>query len=134
MRCALRGDSHAPAAARREVSEFLEGPDLPRHLVDGVVLVVSELVTNAIDAGATSIGLRIDIVGHQIRMSVEDDTGGWPTPATPGPTSTRGRGLTIVGKTANSWEVERTRSGKKVTAYFTTSNGPSRQSERERGP
>ncbi len=120
MRRTIRCDSRAPAVARRQVSEFLAGPDVSTDVVNDVVLAVSELVTNAVDAGATAIELRVDVAEHQITMSVDDDTGGWPTLATPDPSSTRGRGLAIVAKAADHWNVERTRRGKRVTAFFAT--------------
>lgn len=120
MKRTLDCDSRAPAAARHQVSEFLKRPDIPHDVINDVVLVVSELVTNAVEAGATSIELRLDVTNQNITMSVDDDTGGWPTLTSPKPYATRGRGLAIVAKTAENWEVERTEHGKKVTACFTT--------------
>jgi anti-sigma regulatory factor (Ser/Thr protein kinase) len=120
MRRTIRCDRHAPAKARQHVSAFLKRPDVSTDVVNDVVLAVSELVTNAVEAGATSIELCVDVTKHDITMSVDDDTAGWPTLAAPDPNSTRGRGLAIVAKTADNWDVERTRQGKKVTACFAT--------------
>lgn len=120
MRRIIRCDPHAPAKARHQVSEYLERPGISNAVVNDVVLVVSELVTNAVEAGATSIELRVDVTKDDITMSVDDDSAGWPTPAAPDPNSIRGRGLAIVAETANHWGIERTRRGKKVTACFAT--------------
>jgi anti-sigma regulatory factor (Ser/Thr protein kinase) len=120
MRRTIYCDSRAPAAARQQVSEFLQRPDISHDVVHDVVLAVSELVTNAVEAGATSIELRVDVTKQDITMSVDDDTGGWPTLTSPNRYATRGRGLGIVAKTARNWDVERTDHGKKVTACFAT--------------
>ena len=76
MRRTIHCDLHAPAAARQQVSEFLKRPDVSNEVVNDVVLAVSELVTNAVDAGATSVELRVDITKQEITISVDDDTGG----------------------------------------------------------
>jgi anti-sigma regulatory factor (Ser/Thr protein kinase) len=120
MRRTIHRDSRAPAAARQQVSEFLERPDISHDVVKDVVLAASELVTNAVEAGATSVELRVNVTKQDITMSVDDDTGGWPTLTSPNPYATRGRGLAIVAKTAQTWDVERTDQGKKVTARFAT--------------
>lgn len=120
MRRTIHCDSRAPAAARQQVSEFLERPDISHDVVKDVVLAASELVTNAVEAGATSVELRVNVTKQDITMSVDDDTGGWPTLTSPNPYATRGRGLAIVAKTAQTWDVERTDQGKKVTARFAT--------------
>lgn len=120
MRRTIRCDRHAPAKARQQVTEFLKRPDLSNDVVSDVVLAISELVTNAVDAGATSVELHVAVAKHEITVEVSDDTAGWPTPATPDAHSTRGRGLAIIAKTADSWDAERTRQGKKVTACFAT--------------
>lgn len=113
-------DAHAPAAARKHAAEVLGGPGVSAAVVNDVVLVVSELVTNAVEAGATSIELGIDIAQHQITVSVGDDTGGWPMLTRPGRYATHGRGLAIIAAMAENWEVQRTGDGKKVTATFAT--------------
>ncbi len=120
MRRTIQCDARAPAAARQQVREFLERPDLSHDVLNDVVLAVSELATNAVEAGATSLELRVDVTQREITMSVADDTGGWPTLTSPNPQATRGRGLAIVAKTAQHWDVERTDHGKKVTARFVT--------------
>ena len=76
MRRTIHCDLHAPAAARHQVSEFLKRPDVSNEVVNDVVLAVSELVTNAVDAGATSVELRVDITKQEITITVDDDTGG----------------------------------------------------------
>ena len=120
MRRNIRCDRHAPAKARQQAFEFLKRPDISNDVVNDVVLAISELVTNAVDAGATSVELHVEVAKHEITVEVGDDTAGCPTLATPDASSTRGRGLAIVAKTADNWDVERTRQGKKVTACFAT--------------
>ena len=118
MRWTLRAELGAPAAARTQVSDYLTRPDISDDVVADVMLAASELVTNSIEAGATEIGLRVDVTCDQVRMSVDDDTGGWPRPVISSPVASRGRGLAIVAQMAESWHAERTPYGKRITAYF----------------
>jgi anti-sigma regulatory factor (Ser/Thr protein kinase) len=118
MRCTLRGDLNAPAVARQRVSEQLTGPDFSTEVVSDVVLAVSELVTNAIEAGATAVQLGLNVTRHEIQLSVGDNTGGWPRPTRAPSVAPRGRGLAIVSQLADTWQAERTDAGKRITAHF----------------
>lgn len=124
MKRVIHCDSRAPAAARRHVAEFLSGPNVSTDVVDDVILAVSELVTNAVEAGATLVELGIYLAEYEITLSVNDDTGGWPTLVLANPYTIRGRGLAIVAEAADYWDVQRTRYGKKVTACFATKRDP----------
>jgi anti-sigma regulatory factor (Ser/Thr protein kinase) len=97
-----------------------------RHLVvdklgvpldDPVVLVVSELVTNAIKHAHSAYVLRLESRGHHIRVEVEDTSGTFPVvlPAKP---VLSGWGLAIVEALADRWGVVHSRSGTCVWAEF----------------
>jgi anti-sigma regulatory factor (Ser/Thr protein kinase) len=118
MRWTLRAGPHAPAAARAQVSDYLAKPDVSDDVAADVVLAVSELVTNAIEAGASEIEIGVDVGRHQVTVSVDDDTSGWPRPTVASPVASRGRGLAIVAQMSHSWHAERTATGKKITASF----------------
>lgn len=67
-----------------------------------VVLAVSELYTNALQAGATEISVEVDCVDGVVSVSVVDDGPGWSGTlvghALPPDSSERGRGLAIVAR------------------------------------
>ena len=86
------------------------------HAVDDATLVVSELVTNAIRAGARRVGVDLSRDAGLLRIRVSDDGAGWPRVGRPGPTAQSGRGLVLVAAVAEDWGVERLASGKEVWA------------------
>lgn len=99
------------AAAAREAY----GPDRD-GLVDDAEIVASELVTNAIRAGAMLILLELDTGSDALRVSVVDDAPGEVAPRSPRTFDTSGRGLHIVGAVADQWGVESLPDGKRVWA------------------
>ena len=108
----------APARARRWAAERLQAA-LPHRavaqgLVDDAVLCVSELVTNAVEAGCTSVTLRVDADDESVRVSLVDDAPGRPEPRASGPQDLRGRGLKIIGALSRAWGVDPVGSGKEV--------------------
>jgi anti-sigma regulatory factor (Ser/Thr protein kinase) len=99
----------APSEARHSLLA-LEGAVASDRL-DDLVLVVSELVTNAVThsglRGAESVILKVRMLsGSRIRVEVEDAGGGFPDVTTP-PTDQHGRGLAIVARLADRWGTER---------------------------
>ena len=103
---ALPADSGAPSIARRCLVE--RAIDIPQGLIDDALLLVSELVANAVEHGQPDIVLRIRSRPPRIGVSVQDGGRGrltYPTGlADPG--ATRGRGLRIVDALSASWGVE----------------------------
>jgi anti-sigma regulatory factor (Ser/Thr protein kinase) len=85
--------------------------------MDACELIMSELVTNAVQAGANTIKVGIVVHRDLVRLSVVDDAPGWPQlrrleqPDALGP-----RGLAIVAGTATTWAVEPLVAGKVVWA------------------
>jgi anti-sigma regulatory factor (Ser/Thr protein kinase) len=70
-----------------------------------VELVVSELVTNAINAACADATLDVDLHHDHVRVAVSDNAPGDPTPQHPTPDQPNGRGLQIVDRLARSWGV-----------------------------
>lgn len=75
--------------------------------VDTVLLLVSEIVTNAVRHAATPFELSIAVDGAQVTVAVVDhDRAHPPTVQNPLPNDTSGRGLRIVDELATSWGTE----------------------------
>jgi anti-sigma regulatory factor (Ser/Thr protein kinase) len=118
MRTSLVADLRAPSAARAFVQQHLDPNDRDEPLKDKVVLVVSELVTNAVRAGATGVDLALDVTARRVVLMVDDDAEGWPTMTTATREAARGRGLRIVDQVADDWKVSSRPGGKRVTAVW----------------
>ena len=119
MKTTLAADTSAPTHARSYVARQLEtDPVLSTALVDMVVLIASELVTNAVQAGATAIEVDVDVTSERLELVVIDDADGWPMPTSAGVDDTAGRGLNIVAQLADSWDAVTLAHGKAVTATW----------------
>jgi anti-sigma regulatory factor (Ser/Thr protein kinase) len=73
------------------------------ELAGDVALVLSELVTNAVSAGSTSVGIAVQLSSGQLKIEVTDDGIGWPQSRPPSETAVDGRGLMIVAALADRW-------------------------------
>ncbi|MBN0048298.1 SpoIIE family protein phosphatase [Streptomyces actuosus] len=130
----LPGSSLAPGAARDLVRAALHewaelGPPGARHLsdrlVEDAILVVSELVTNAVVHAGTDVRLlcRLEPSGHVV-VEVSDQhpsrapRDGEAVRATPEPPE-HGRGLRLVSALADSWGITYCRDAKTVWARLT---------------
>ncbi len=83
-------------------------------VLDDTELVASELVANAVRAGARVIDIHVDVHRDHVEVAVVDDGTGWPTPRTPDAGDTSGRGLQIVTSLALSWGVTVPRDGRTI--------------------
>lgn len=123
VRVDLRPGPHAPADARRATREALRLWGLPA-LVDRVVLVVSELVTNSVRYGRPPLRLDLRRLRDGIRVDVHDTVTEEPVLAGPqdvDPDRESGRGLLIVSAVADRVGVEQVPGdGKHVYASFDT--------------
>ena len=121
MKTRLAADATAPGAARAFVAAQLDASTLPPDVtVDDVLLVTSELVTNAVKAGGTTLEVELRTTPQRVELVVTDDGAGWPAPADAAETDTTGRGLRIVDYLTHSWKAARRPPGKAVTACWYT--------------
>jgi anti-sigma regulatory factor (Ser/Thr protein kinase) len=117
MKVDLAPHPRAAAQARAAATDFLEQEAAPRGTNrEDALLIVSELVTNAVKAGAHRVSIELRLKGRALTIQVEDDAHGWPAAQHPGDDAESGRGLAIVGLLADTWDVRKTRRGKKVVA------------------
>jgi anti-sigma regulatory factor (Ser/Thr protein kinase) len=119
MKTTVTADVSAPSQARAFVATQLEPIRLPAGvLIDKVVLIVSELVTNAVQAGANAVEIALQVTAGRLDLVVTDDAGGWPTPVSATPDDTAGRGLSIVEHLADHWDIAPRSHGKSVTVSW----------------
>jgi anti-sigma regulatory factor (Ser/Thr protein kinase) len=84
-------------------------------LVDRVVLVTSELVTNAILHARTDVGLDVSVEESSIVLEVTDSSPvPIPPPRVPDPEDTSGRGLFLVDVLSDAWGVRSADGGGKT--------------------
>lgn len=88
-----------------------------RELVSTTELVVTELMTNAINAGcAGEIAVQLVLHHSHLQVSVQDNAAGQPRVKEPSASNEHGRGLHIVDTLATSWGVGPIAGGKQVWA------------------
>ena len=114
----LPATQQAPALARqltREVLAVWQRADLE----ETAVLIVSELVTNAVRHASTGrplVALRLETAGASVRIEVHDDDPRWPEPSAPDVLDESGFGFVLVSALAAKWGVNDTAAGKAVWA------------------
>ena len=111
-------DPESCPAARHDLLAFLRPYGFPDDLVEDLVLVLNELVANAIDHARTPFSVTVVVTGPGIRIEVEDGSARPPRLRPLDPSSFRGHGLRIVDALAVGWSVTRTVTGKAVHAHL----------------
>ncbi len=111
----LERDLSAPEHARGAVGELCA--DLHPDVSTVAQLLVSELVTNALQHGHGRIDVHIDRSPGRLFVSVDDDSDDEPVVQFSDLDDEGGRGLLIVETLATSWGVHRSDRGKSV--WFT---------------
>ena len=119
MKTRLAGDPQAPGAARSYVARHLATESVPEGVpVDDVVLIASELVTNAVRAGARWVDVTLRVSGRRLDLLIADDAEGLPYHAKVDDDAVNGRGLDIVDRLTDAWAVTPRAGGKTVTATW----------------
>lgn len=105
----LEPDAHAPGEARRRLSEGLPA-GIPQALVDDLLLIITELVTNSVrhapSVPAGGIDVSVTYLPSAIRVEVADDGAGFShVPQRPARLAEGGRGLFLVDFIADRWGI-----------------------------
>jgi anti-sigma regulatory factor (Ser/Thr protein kinase) len=103
----------APALARAFLRDTLTSWDADRY-GDDALLVVDELVANAVLHAGTEIELRFALRPDRLGIAVADRSPGRPSLEHPSGRAERGRGLLLVDALAGSWHVLPRQNGGKV--------------------
>lgn len=119
----LAAETSSAGTARRFVTRTLSEWSCPAD-EDVALLLVSELVTNAILYARSESELVVRWTGGVLRIEVHDES---PTAATPkhyGDDAATGRGLQLVEALASAWGSDDTEAGKSV--WFELQTGAAR--------
>ncbi len=121
---ALPGGPRAPGNAR----DFIRGSPsfVTESSRDSAVLLVSEIVTNAVVHGRPPIVLTVERVRSGVQISVADDHPDWPVVRRPSREAVAGRGMQVVEALAASWGVRRRAIGKSVWIVVADGLDPAR--------
>jgi anti-sigma regulatory factor (Ser/Thr protein kinase) len=87
---------HGPAQARRAVAECAERLGLRPDQGEDLLLVVSEIVTNAVRHGAPPVELEVVADAEQVLVVVADGSPGRPQPRRADRDAEGGRGMALV--------------------------------------
>ena len=109
----LPAELSAAREARTVVRELLGRWSLD-DLTDDASLVVTELVTNAIEHAHSGCQLVVTRYDDGVRLEVRDAGAGTPEPRPPSDTAEDGRGLLIIAALSAAWGIEDEAHGKTV--------------------
>jgi anti-sigma regulatory factor (Ser/Thr protein kinase) len=114
-RLALHGVPAAPRIARRGLELWLREVGCTNR--DDALLVVSELVTNAVVHGRGDPVVVMEYTDDRIRLEVHDEDSSPPVRREPGPGDPGGFGLNIVDQLSEEWGWATTATGKMVWCH-----------------
>ncbi|MFN2517448.1 MAG: ATP-binding protein [Jatrophihabitantaceae bacterium] len=115
--CEPASPGHARAYCREHLGPVMGHVADGREVVSTTELVITELMTNAINAGCSGeITLELALHHNHLQVSVQDNAPGQPRVKQPSASNEHGRGLHIVATLATSWGVVPVVGGKQVWA------------------
>jgi anti-sigma regulatory factor (Ser/Thr protein kinase) len=118
----LPAEPGSPGEARRLVANVLRGIKSPAD-IDVVVLLTSEVVTNAVVHAGTSVGLVVRDVHEGIQIEVSDGDKHMPEVDRHDVESVSGHGMSLVALLSQSWGAIPTGEGKTVWFRCLTRSG-----------
>jgi len=113
---ALPRSPSSVGAARRFIVARTAAWAFPKPVADQLVLIGSELVTNAVLHARTELTLTLELREDRVRISVKDRSQAPPTLRHYRPDALTGRGLGVVAALSDLWGVSTAPDGKVVWA------------------
>lgn len=101
----IEPDFTAIAPARRWASNHLQDAGISGQALDILILLVSEVVTNAVAHAIPPVALLLDVAPSCVRVEVRDCAREVPIVKFPTPSATGGRGIALVDMLATRWGV-----------------------------
>ena len=115
-------DTSASRVARRFLQETSGAWELPPDLTEVAQLVVSELVSNAVEHAGTGSTISLELVDRRLKVSVRDGSTTQPVSRPLDLVSFRGRGLPLIDQVSEDWGVRYHPDGKTVWAVLAGSD------------
>jgi anti-sigma regulatory factor (Ser/Thr protein kinase) len=113
---AVSADPSASAAARRFLLDTAGEWELSPELTEVAQLVVSELVSNAVEHAGTASTIKLELSGGRLKISVRDGSTTQPVARPLDMVSFRGRGLPLIDRVSEHWGIANHIDGKTVWA------------------
>ncbi|MDX6213384.1 MAG: hypothetical protein QOF82_2471 [Frankiales bacterium] len=124
----LPAEASSAAAARAAVRSLLAAaprPGADPQAVDRVLLLTSEVVTNAILHARTPLRVTAELVGGQVLVRVYDSLQMLPRRRAYRADAGTGRGMQLVEALSDGWGVDQTSAGKSVWFAVALTAAPS---------
>jgi anti-sigma regulatory factor (Ser/Thr protein kinase) len=109
----------APGDARQRLAPVLGAWGLSGQQSADALLLMSELVSNAVEHARTPLELRVSFTGISVLIEVSDDSQAGPELRPKDSSELRGRGLQFVDALARAWSWRPNGNGKTVWAEIT---------------
>jgi DNA-binding NarL/FixJ family response regulator len=109
----LPADIASAREARTFTRNLLDEWQVP-EVIEDALLVVSEMVTNAVVHAHSACELRVSLSPMVVRVEVADRGRGTPEPMPPSATRSSGRGLHLIDALTAAWGVEPSADGGKT--------------------
>jgi anti-sigma regulatory factor (Ser/Thr protein kinase) len=106
--------------ARKFAAGVLADWAIGGEAAENAVLIVSELLTNAIVHGDPPIELRLHNAGDELTIDVDDGSSVMPRKLRPAPEDPHGRGVAIVSQLSRRWAARPHGPGKTVRCTIGT--------------
>lgn len=116
---ALEDDLKEIRRARVFTTDVLREWECPDRLIDDVLLIAGELVTNAILHGRPPVELRLRRDPEHLRIEVDDGGAAIPRKLRPTAKDDHGRGLQLTAAVAHRWGTRPLHDGKSVWCELT---------------
>ena len=113
-------DAASAAIVRAAIARDLALHSVPDDAISDVLLVVTELVGNAVLHTHATLGVGLDVAwdvhDDHVLVEVDDPSADLPQQRVAATSDSGGRGLAIVAAISIDWGVRNTRAGKRVWA------------------